>query len=142
MDARKYLGIPFQDKGCGFEGCDCYGLVRLVYREELGIELPCLGDAYSTAYARGEVNNTVQHVSAADWNMDVLGGPYSMLTFSAQWRPLNGLPLRLTHSGCPSRHSEKARPKFSVGTACSHSTLVARFSWAAAVKPAGSVTRF
>lgn len=78
MDARKYLGIPFQDKGCGFEGCDCYGLVRLVYREELGIELPCLGDSYSTAYARGEVNNTVQHVSAADWNMDILGGPYKL----------------------------------------------------------------
>lgn len=36
----KYVGIPFIDRGCSFEGADCYGLVRLVYKEELAIILP------------------------------------------------------------------------------------------------------
>lgn len=37
---RKYMLIPFKEHGRGFDGCDCGGLVWLVYKTELGIELP------------------------------------------------------------------------------------------------------
>lgn len=40
----KYVGIPFVDKGRDFKGCDCWGLVRLVYKNELNIELPTYGE--------------------------------------------------------------------------------------------------
>jgi cell wall-associated NlpC family hydrolase len=46
--ASKYIRIPFQDRGRGFNGCDCYGLLRLVYRYELGIDLLDLSDQYSS----------------------------------------------------------------------------------------------
>ena len=36
----KYVGIRYQSRGRSFDGCDCYGLVRLFYQAELGIELP------------------------------------------------------------------------------------------------------
>lgn len=39
-DWRRYLGIGYTEDGCGFDGADCYGLVRLLYREELGVTLP------------------------------------------------------------------------------------------------------
>lgn len=39
-DPVKYLSIPYLDRGASFEGCDCWGLVCLYYKNELGIELP------------------------------------------------------------------------------------------------------
>ena len=36
----KYYSIPFQKRGCSFDGCNCYGFIRLWYKEELGIDLP------------------------------------------------------------------------------------------------------
>ncbi len=33
------MTIPFVDLGRDWDGCDCWGIVRLIYQEELGIEL-------------------------------------------------------------------------------------------------------
>jgi cell wall-associated NlpC family hydrolase len=45
----KYIGIPFITNGRTMNGCDCYGLIRLVLRNEYNIELPELSDNYSDA---------------------------------------------------------------------------------------------
>ena len=36
----RFIGIPFVSQGRSFKGCDCYGLVKLYYKEVLNIELP------------------------------------------------------------------------------------------------------
>jgi len=46
---KKYIGIPFVSNGRTIEGCDCYGLVRLVLHNEYDIELPQLSDDYKDA---------------------------------------------------------------------------------------------
>lgn len=38
--AGRYLGIPYVARGFDRKGCHCFGLVHLVYREMLGIQLP------------------------------------------------------------------------------------------------------
>ncbi len=79
-DLKQYIGIPFLDHGRDREGCDCWGLVHLVYREQLGLTMPDLGDGYSEAYARGEVDETVSATVGQEWNRDVTAEP---------WRPLD-----------------------------------------------------
>lgn len=47
---RKYMRIPFKEHGRDFDGCDCGGLVGLVYKTELGIELPDWYHLYTTTH--------------------------------------------------------------------------------------------
>ena len=41
---RKYSRLKFLDGGRDFGGVDCWGLVRLIYENELGIHLPEYGE--------------------------------------------------------------------------------------------------
>lgn len=81
----KYVGIPFKDHGDTFEGCDCYGLVKLIYREEFGLLLPEVGDLYTSAYQRYQVDNTLSAHINYDWCKKVPKeeqyNPFDMLVF-------------------------------------------------------------
>lgn len=46
LAASRYIGIPYAERGRDRDGIDCYGLLRLVYREQLGVDLPSYADAY------------------------------------------------------------------------------------------------
>lgn len=49
-----YIGIPFISGGRNKDGCDCYGLVRLILLEQYKIELPELKGNYSNALCIAE----------------------------------------------------------------------------------------
>lgn len=40
INLEKYVGIEYRANACGFDGCDCIGLLSLIYREEFSIALP------------------------------------------------------------------------------------------------------
>lgn len=60
----KYIGIPYVDKGRVITGLDCWGLFRLPFLDELGIELESFTDDYETA------NDTTIVRSLIDGNID------------------------------------------------------------------------
>ena len=49
---KQWTGIPFVDGGRARAGCDCYGLVRLYFLEELQLELPAYGETPAEDVAR------------------------------------------------------------------------------------------
>lgn len=55
-----YLTIPFESKGRSRDGCDCYGLLRLIYHDRLAVDLPLLSDEYDNTLQRKTMNDLVQ----------------------------------------------------------------------------------
>lgn len=51
----RFVGIPYLDRGRSIVGCDCWGLLWLVYRELRGVELPSYSERYVTGADRGEM---------------------------------------------------------------------------------------
>ena len=52
MQTQQYIGLKYKEKGRDFDGLDCWGLVRLFYKNEHKIDLP----SFSSEYDQKDVN--------------------------------------------------------------------------------------
>jgi len=71
MWSNKYVNIPFKDGGRDINGCDCWGLVRLVYQQEFSIDLPSFSGEYDVNDPKLLHEKIAQHKEG--W--EVLGEP-------------------------------------------------------------------
>lgn len=66
--ASRYVGIPYEPMGATPSGANCYGLLVLVYRGELGIELPWFGGINpEEAHDRDEFERLWLEGRGSDW---------------------------------------------------------------------------
>ncbi len=68
---EQYIGIPFKERGRGRDGCDCYGLCRLIWKEQFGLELPDYLTTYESAKSGKEVQATLTDncLHNPEWNL-------------------------------------------------------------------------
>ena len=64
-DFTRFLGLPYADRGRTRAGLDCWGLVRIVYLEAFGIDLPSYD--YEGSKARREIDRLIAVESRKDW---------------------------------------------------------------------------
>tara|TARA_A100000171_G_scaffold28305_3_gene26443 strand:+ start:3199 stop:3582 length:384 start_codon:yes stop_codon:yes gene_type:complete len=84
IDFSEYIGIPFQAGGRDRCGCDCWGLLRLIYKERLGVDLP----AY-TGYDRplGERAAALIQEGRTEWEAVSRPEPMDAVLFKVGGRP-------------------------------------------------------
>jgi len=95
MNLNAYIGIPYKDHGRDRAGLDCWGLVDLVYRELLAVELPDYRRFYQNASDTTGVAALLG--MAALGQGDVAG--WRPVPADA-WRPLDALLLRVGRHHC------------------------------------------
>jgi cell wall-associated NlpC family hydrolase len=67
---QEYVGLPFRFDGRDRSGIDCWGLVRLVFAERAGIDLPSYGEIRASDLARvAEIMTAARHLPP--WQMEV-----------------------------------------------------------------------
>lgn len=67
-----YICVPFEEKGRERSGVDCWGLVRLIYKEKLGIELPSLL-FYKNTTDRPTIKKIYEEESGSHWKQIPFG---------------------------------------------------------------------
>lgn len=65
MWSNNYIKVPFKERGRDRDGADCWGLVMLVYLEQLGVKLPSLL-FYEDTFDFSTIRKLVSEQTASD----------------------------------------------------------------------------
>ena len=96
----KYVGLPFLENGRDRDGLDCWGLGRLVYADNLGVDLPVFGGRYEVVNAGFEEQERLRDEVIDGWAevTEEMHKPFDMIIFT-----LGGNPL---HCAVVTKHGE------------------------------------
>jgi cell wall-associated NlpC family hydrolase len=86
---HRYLCIPFQERGRGWEGIDCWGLVALVYQEQKGITLPDYLDCYENTQQAQEISAEIKTQSQISWIEVVSPQPFDVALVRMRGVPMH-----------------------------------------------------
>lgn len=82
---NEYIGLPYKEKGRTRDGIDCWGLVRLVYKEQYDIDLPSLDDSYDLSEQDDLIELMAHHKE--DWQLSSTGNIGDVVVFKILGQP-------------------------------------------------------
>lgn len=85
MNYNKYIGLPYKNLGRDEAGIDCWGLVRLFYKNELQIDLPSYDNLYTNSDS-AEVPELLSKYKD-NWLQDNKGAPGDVCLFNIYGEP-------------------------------------------------------
>ena len=65
--SNDYIGIPYEPMGRTRDGLDCWGLLRLVYREQFAIDVPSYTEDYASPEEHEEVGRLIRSETTRSW---------------------------------------------------------------------------
>lgn len=89
--SNDYIKIPFVEKGRDIKGCDCWGLVRLIYKDHLDVTLPSLHGYDDTTDYLSMTNIIDRQTNSMEWQEIELGKekPFDVLVFRVMNHPVH-----------------------------------------------------
>ena len=108
--SSKYSGIPFVTRGRDAKGLDCWGLIKLIYQQELGIQIEDFSDKYDLVSdadaiegcALVEKQNWIKVGDLNQYSPPYIAQPFDVVLFNIFGRPVHvGLvvcPYHFIHS--------------------------------------------
>lgn len=87
MNIRDYIGLPYADRGRG-PSFDCYGFIRYVYQNELGLDLPDFLRTYKSAENAESVAAAINE-RKIDWVKVEEPRPLDLLLFKIMGHPVH-----------------------------------------------------
>ena len=106
---NKYIGVPFAEKGRSMDGADCWGLVKMIYEQELGIELPSYLECYETTNDRDILAEKISSERSEKWS-----NPATSKTHDVIILRMRGVPM---HVGVVTKPGYMVHCAKGVGTA-------------------------
>lgn len=83
-----YVGIPFVSKGRTRDGCDCWGLFRMVAQEQFGIKgLPDYARTYAHANDRASVVGAIHRGLERGWTRSDEASPGALVVLNVMGKP-------------------------------------------------------
>ena len=93
INFKRYIGIPFLDTGRTKEGADCWGLIKLIYKETIDVDIP---EYYISCDDVTCIAETVDRDLKTKWERQVNPEPLDVVTFKGL---VEGMPFLITHVG-------------------------------------------
>lgn len=66
---NKYISIPFLEHGRDHDGVDCWGLVRLVFKEQFGVDVESYDDEYISTCENEKLADIVERERGMWWSV-------------------------------------------------------------------------
>lgn len=85
---EKYQKIPFIEKGRNFDGCDCWGLLYLIYKDFLKIELPTYANEYENT-SDEKVLGKIVNENKVTWNEIISPSIFDAVLFRIKGQPMH-----------------------------------------------------